>query len=108
PRMDLYSSKDSDQMTATFELPGLDKNDVYYIDIQNNRLVVSGQSTIEDIDDSDQYVYRERRTGRFSRSLPLPSGTKPDQIKASLNNGVLTVNFPKNSSEDQPQKITIA
>ena len=73
--MDLYGSKDSNQMTATFEVPGLTKSDID-IDIQNNRLIVSGQHTTEESRDDNEFAIRERRTGRFSRTLPLPGGTK--------------------------------
>jgi hypothetical protein len=74
-RMDLHESKDKNEMTATFELPGMTKEDID-VDVHNNRLVVSGQGTISNELDNDGYVVRERRFGKFSRTLPLPSGTK--------------------------------
>ena len=33
--------------------------------------------------------------------------TKSDQINAKLDNGILTVNFPKSSSDTQPKRIKI-
>ena len=74
--MDLHGDKDKNQMTATFELPGLTKDKVN-INIHNSRLVVSGESSVskENTDDSG-WAVRERSVGRFSRTLPLPSGTK--------------------------------
>lgn len=33
---------------------------------------------------------------------------KPEEIKASLEDGVLTVSFPKTSPEQAPKKITIS
>ena len=63
-------------MTATFELPGINKQDVS-IDVQNGRLTVSGESRFENEDRKENgYVLRERRFGRFSRSLPVPQGIK--------------------------------
>lgn len=61
-------------MTATFELPGLKKEDVN-IDVQNNRLTVSGETKISSDVKEEGYVMRERRYGKFSRTLPLPAGT---------------------------------
>ncbi|KIJ46098.1 hypothetical protein M422DRAFT_165769 [Sphaerobolus stellatus SS14] len=107
PRMDLHESKEKNQMTATFELPGLKKDDVN-IDVHNNRLVISGQSTTSNELDQEGYAVRERRYGKFSRALPLPQGTKPEDIKASLEHGVLTVTFPKVQAEQAPKKITIS
>lgn len=75
PRLDIHESRDSGLVTATLELPGLKREDVA-IDVQENRLVVSGTQTFaKDVEESG-YVHRERRTGRFSRTLPLPAGTK--------------------------------
>lgn len=73
--MDLYESKGTDEMTATFELPGMKKEDVS-IDVHRNRLVVSGQSAISDSLDKDGYAVRERRFGKFFRTVPLPTGIK--------------------------------
>ena len=60
-------------VTATFELPGLKKEDVN-IDVHNNLLTVSGESKTETERNEDGYAVRERRYGKFSRSLPLPQG----------------------------------
>ena len=62
-------------MTATFELPGINKQDIN-IDMRNNVLTVSGESKFESDRDENGYVVRERRFGRFSRSLPVPEGIK--------------------------------
>ncbi|EIN11794.1 small heat shock protein [Punctularia strigosozonata HHB-11173 SS5] len=107
PRMDLHENKDSNTITATFELPGLKKEDVS-IDVHNNRLTVSGESKISSEHDENGYAVRERRFGKFSRSLQLPQGIKDGDIKASMENGVLTVTFPKSSPEAAPKKISIA
>jgi len=72
--MDLHDSKEKGEVTATFELPGMKKEDVS-IDVHNNQLVVSGQSTMSNNLEKDGYTVRERRFGRFSRTIPLPSGT---------------------------------
>ncbi|KIJ30810.1 hypothetical protein M422DRAFT_267641 [Sphaerobolus stellatus SS14] len=104
--MDLHESKDKNELTAIFELPGMKKEEVS-IDVHNNRLVVSGQSTLSNELDKDGYAIRERRFGKFQRMLPLPHGIKPDDIKAVMENGVLTVRFPRMRAEQEPKKIPI-
>ena len=37
----------------------------------------------------------ERSSGKFMRSFRLPENAKVDQVKASMENGVLTVTVPK-------------
>jgi HSP20 family protein len=73
--MDLHEDAESNTVTATFDLPGLSKEAVS-IDIHNNRLTVSGENRSLQEKMEKSYTVRERGYGRFSRSLPLPSGTK--------------------------------
>ncbi|CAL1697465.1 unnamed protein product [Somion occarium] len=107
PRMDVHEDPKSNAVTATFELPGLKKEDVS-IDVQDNVLTISGESKLSSERDEGGYVIRERRYGKFSRALSLPQGVKPDDVKAALDNGVLTVTFPKATPEQAPKRITIA
>lgn len=72
-RMDVHEDEQSNTVTATFELPGLKKEDVS-IDVRNNTLTVSGESKIDSERDENGYAVRERRYGKFSRTIPLPKG----------------------------------
>ncbi|KDQ55766.1 hypothetical protein JAAARDRAFT_37187 [Jaapia argillacea MUCL 33604] len=107
PRMDLHEDPKSNVVTATFELPGLTKENVN-IDVQNNTLTISGESKLSEERDEGGWAVKERRYGKFSRTLRLPEGVQHDQVKASMENGVLTVTFPKSTPETAPKKITIA
>lgn len=73
--MDLHEDTDKNLMTATFELPGLSKDKVN-IDVHNGNLIVSGEVSESTERDEHGYSVREMRTGRFSRSIKLPEGTK--------------------------------
>ena len=73
--MDVHEDKQGNLVTATFELPGLKKEDVS-IDVHNNVLSVSGESKLDSERNEEGYAVRERRYGKFSRSLPLPQGIK--------------------------------
>lgn len=105
--MDLHEDAEKNLVTATFELPGLKKEDIS-IDVQNGRLAVSAESKLSSERNENGYAVRERRYGKFSRTLQLPQGLKDEEIKASMKNGVLTVTFPKSSPELAPKKITIS
>ncbi|KAJ3901516.1 HSP20-like chaperone [Lentinula edodes] len=107
PRMDLHENADKNTVTATFELPGLKKEDVQ-IDVHDGRLTISGESKVSSEHNEDGYAVRERRYGSFARALQLPRGVKDEEIKASMENGVLTVTFPKSTPEAEPKKITIS
>ena len=73
--MDLHEDREKNLVTATFELPGLTKEKVQ-LDVKDNVLTVSGESTISSEHNEKGYAVRERRFGKFSRSLPLPQGIK--------------------------------
>ncbi|KAF8153291.1 small heat shock protein [Crassisporium funariophilum] len=107
PRMDLHEDTSKNLVTATFELPGLVKDDVQ-IDVHNNRLTVSAESKQSSDFEEHGYAVRERRFGKFSRTLQLPVGVKSEEISASMENGVLSITFPKSTPELAPKKISIA
>ncbi|ESK95949.1 small heat shock protein [Moniliophthora roreri MCA 2997] len=107
PRMDLHGDAEKNIVTATFELPGLKKEDVQ-IDARDGRLAITGESKISQEHQKDGYAVRERRFGKFSRTLRLPQGVNEEEIKASLENGILTVTFPKAGKEAAPKRITIS
>nr|GAT50360.1 predicted protein [Mycena chlorophos] len=107
PKMDLHENADANTVTATFELPGVKKEDVQ-IETLPGRLRVSAESKISEEHEKDGYAIRERRFGKFSRTLQVPHGIKDEEIKASMENGVLTLTFPKNTAEQAPKKITVA
>ena len=73
--MDVHEDNEKNIVTATFELPGLTKENVN-LDVHNNVLTVSGESKISSERDEHGYAVRERRYGKFSRSIPLPQGIK--------------------------------
>ena len=73
--MDVHEDKEKNIITASFELPGLKKEDVH-IDMHNSVLTVSGETKIDETKEQDGYAVRERRFGRFSRSIPVPQGIK--------------------------------
>ncbi|KAF8645728.1 hypothetical protein AX16_007596 [Volvariella volvacea WC 439] len=107
PRMDLHENKEQNLVTATFELPGIKKEDVH-IDVHNGRLTVSGETNVSSEHEEKGYAVRERRYGKFSRTLQLPTGVKDTDIRAAMENGVLTVTFPRSTPEEAAKRITIS
>ncbi|KAF9484312.1 small heat shock protein [Pholiota conissans] len=107
PRMDLHEDKEKNLVTATFEFPGVKKEDIQ-IDVNNGRLTVSAETKQSSDYEEGGYAVRERRFGQFSRTLQLPEGIKEQEINASVDSGVLTVTFPRSTPEQAPKRITIA
>jgi HSP20 family protein len=104
PAMDLVESDDAFVLRA--DLPGLSEDDVK-IEVEDNVLTVSGERKLEHEDRKDGYYRLERASGAFRRSLNLPEGVDPEQIAASVADGVLEVRIPK-PEERKPHKVTIS
>ncbi|MFY9176344.1 MAG: Hsp20/alpha crystallin family protein [Caldicoprobacterales bacterium] len=75
------------------ELPGYSKEDIE-IDLVDDRLTISAQKNEEISEERDNYIRRERRVGKVSRSF-LVSGIKNDEVKAEYTDGLLRVILPK-------------
>ncbi|KAI6101946.1 small heat shock protein [Pisolithus sp. B1] len=107
PRLDLHENKEANTVSAVFELPGVKSEDVN-IDVHQNRLTVSGEFKSDIPPDDPGYVVRERPRDKFSRTINLPAGVKPEDIRAKLENGLLIVTFPKVTPEQEPRRVAIS
>ncbi|KAM7499314.1 hypothetical protein LguiA_023728 [Lonicera macranthoides] len=77
------------------DLPGLKKEEVKVEVEDGNVLQISGERSKEEEEKNDKWHRVERSSGKFMRRFRLPENAKVDQVKASMENGVLTVNVPK-------------
>ena len=77
------------------DLPALKKEEVK-VEVEEGRILqISGEKSKEQEDKNDKWHRIERSTGKFLRRFMLPENAKLDQVKASMENGVLTVIVPK-------------
>lgn len=77
------------------DLPGLKKEEVK-VEVEDGRVLqISGERSREQEEKNDKWHRVERSSGKFMRRFRLPENTKMDQIRASMENGVLTVTVPK-------------
>jgi len=103
PALDVYQT--SNEVVVKAALPGLKPEDVN-IDITGETLTIRGESKAEQEIKKEDYLYKERRYGSFSRSVVLPSGLKTDKAEATMENGILTLTIPK-LEEVKPKKISV-
>jgi HSP20 family protein len=77
------------------DLPGIKKEEVKVEVEEGNVLQISGERTRESEEKADTWHRVERSSGKFLRRFRLPENAKMDQVKAAMENGVLTVTVPK-------------
>lgn len=77
------------------DLPGINKEEVK-VEIEDGRILnISGERSVEKEDKNDKWHRVERGNGKFQRRFWLPENAKVDEVKASMENGILTVTIPK-------------
>jgi HSP20 family protein len=103
PAIDVHETQDDIVVTAV--LPGIAPEDVD-ITMTGQSLTLRGEFKTDESVDREQYLYRERRFGTFSRSLQLPVRVEGDRAEATFTNGILTLRIPK-AEEVKPRQIRI-
>ncbi|KAG9439151.1 hypothetical protein H6P81_019316 [Aristolochia fimbriata] len=77
------------------DLPGLKKEEVK-VEVEDGKVLqISGERNREAEEKNDKWHRVERSSGKFMRRFRLPENAKVDQVKAAMENGVLTVTVPK-------------
>ena len=104
PAADIYETEN--ELVAKFDLPGVQESDID-IRVENNTLAIRGERKFEKEVNEDSYLRVERAFGTFTRSFSLPNIVKVDNIRAGLQDGVLTIRMPKRE-EARPKQIKIS
>lgn len=95
PRMDVHET--DREVVVSCELPGLERKEDVQINLDQNILTISGVINRKN-ELKEEHMHRmERFTGRFHRSITLPSNVKEEEVQASYRNGILEIRVPKES-----------
>ena len=92
PRLDLRETEEAYEISA--DVPGMTDEDIE-ISVSDSSLMIRGERSLEESDEDDNYVRRERSYGMFRRRIPLPNNVERGEITANFNNGVLNIELPK-------------
>lgn len=104
--LDLDVAEQEGKFLVKASVPGIAPEDLD-ISLSDNVLTIKGETHTETEKEEETYHLRERRSGRFMRSFSLPTLVKEEEIEATYENGVLTLEIPK-AEEVKPKKIEVA
>ncbi|HEX4232544.1 MAG TPA: Hsp20/alpha crystallin family protein [Bryobacteraceae bacterium] len=88
------------------ELPGLKPEDVK-VEVTNDALVIQGERKSTQDEKQGGVRRTELRYGQFYRSIPLPEGVNPEQVRAKFENGILEVTTPVPAQKSNARQIPI-
>lgn len=89
-----------DDYQLEIELPGFDKKDISaHLDKGYLTITASRQDSMDKKDRKGRYIHRERYSGSLKRSFYVGESLKEEDFKASFENGILTITFPKAKTE---------
>lgn len=103
----LNISEDKDHVYVEALAPGVNPESLS-LTIANGQLTITGEKKglPEDIK-PEAYHRNERGTGRFIRTIALPSTVEEDKISADYRNGVILLTIPK-AEAAKPKQIQIS
>ena len=98
-----------DGFTVKADLPGYAKEDVK-VNIDDGVLSINAERKREEETKTDKEWRQERFYGKVSRSLRLPPNADDSAVRATYENGVLSLDIGKRAIEDapKPRQIEIA
>ncbi len=89
--------EDANNYVATFEVPGIKKEDTK-VELHDRLLTVSVEKKEKNGEAEQSYT--------LTRSISVPEAVQADAISAKLEDGLLTVTLPK-QEERKPRTITV-
>lgn len=103
PALDLYQNNDN--VVAVVELPGLRKEDIE-ISLHDGTLTIGGERKSDGATNGENATRTERFTGKFRRTITLPTRVDSNKVNATYKDGILTVTLPK-AEEAKPKQIQV-
>ncbi|MFN3301440.1 MAG: Hsp20/alpha crystallin family protein [Patescibacteria group bacterium] len=104
--LDIYQK--GEEIIVKSALAGVKPEDLE-ITIDKDILTIKGKREREDSEKLEEikYFHQECFWGHFSRTVILPAEVKIEEVKATLKNGILTINLPIKKKEEGVKKVKI-
>lgn len=104
PPMNVWRNENGVLVTA--EIPGVKLDDVELVAHQNTLTIRGRREALSGVGENG-FHRRERTRGAFARTISLPFNVDSDHVKATAENGVLSIILPRPEA-DRPRRIVIS
>jgi len=96
---------DGDDFVVTAAVPGLRAEDVN-VEVLGEAVTIRAEIPAPETDEQTAWLLRERRYGKFARTLTFPAELDSAHAEAQVENGVLTLRLPK-AEAAKPKQIKV-
>ena len=86
--------QEGDDIVVRASVPGVKPEDIK-VTIEEDLLTIKAETEAEHEENNGNYLVRERRAGKFHRSLRLPDTVDAEKVESRYDHGALTIRFPK-------------
>lgn len=90
---------EDDTLIVRAQIPGIDPDKDVEITVSDNQLHLRAEWRQEARVEEQGLARQEFHYGSFYRSIPLPAGTREDQVKATYHDGILEVRVPVDTAQ---------
>ena len=101
----LDATESEDNFIIKASAPGVNPDDLD-ITLEDDVLTIKGEHKADETIKGSDYRLRERRYGKFSRSIRFLTSINPDEVEAIYENGELTLVVSK-AEVEKPRKIAV-
>jgi HSP20 family protein len=103
PAVDIVQTETGYELHAN--LPGYQPEEIE-VKVDRDTVTLKAQHEEKVEKNEDNYIYRERRSGSFYRSLRLPETIDGEKVEAHIENGVLKLTLPR-LAQAQSRKVEV-
>ena len=104
PKVDIAET--DNEFEVQLHVPGMKKED-FNIDLNKDQITISGERKFKDEKKEKNFHSVESYYGTFNRTFYLPEVVNKEKIGASYEDGILTINLPKDEKKATKKQIAI-
>ncbi len=98
---------EGDKFVVTADMPRINKDEIN-LDVGDDYIDISAEHKESEEEKKKKYIRKEHSEISIHRRMSLPGRVKSSEVKAKLDNGILTVDLPKENPTPQPKTTKIS